>query len=342
MKFLISFSETTKAYDQYRQQKINKGQTSGSSTVFTGDGGGKIALFEQKGPFEPITELDSIVVDRPYGLKYVTGEGLYYTAGAPCTKDGVFSDQRIERIGLTGEKDLVIRKELFSLPRTVNRTENGLLVCSCGLDSIIEIGLDGDIFWNWNAVENGFPIAKNGKPRRIRQDIDHRAMKYPTNDQTTHPNSAIEHPHIEDTILATFYVQDGIYEINKITGKATPVKENLQKPHHIRYNNGEFTVANTKNGSMMILDPTYRVLAEHQIHYEHSTQPPGFKFVKDAIKTPNNTYFLGDVANFHLVEIDGLGMSKRYDLHRPNRLFQIEFVPDSFCLTQKSHYKGVS
>ena len=127
MKFVVSYPQTNWDYVKFRLNRIIRGADR-SNDVFSGSPGDEIELFEHNGELGGIKSLASYYPVKPFGMRYVAGEGLYFITGLPCCKDGVAGDEHIARLNDKGEIDLEIRSQLLTQVRSLRRTEKGLLV----------------------------------------------------------------------------------------------------------------------------------------------------------------------------------------------------------------------
>lgn len=329
MKFVVSYPQTNWDYVKFRLNRIIRGEDR-SNDVFRGSMGGKLQLFEHGGELGRITSIAEVYPDKPFGMQYVAGEGLYFLTGLPCPEDGTPANEHIVRLNDRGEIDLEIRSPLFSQLRSIRRTENGLLVTSSGVDAVLEVDLEGNLIWSWWAVEHGYDQAHGGGTRSIDKTIDHRLKCYPGRLQTTHMNSAIVDPLNPDRILTVLFYQGAIARINRATLQTEVVATGLSGPHHIRPHSGGYMVSNSRRGQVLLFDADFRLRESIQATGKHFP----VKWVQDAIETPFGTHLIADCNTFRLRELDASGRQKSFKTHLPNRIFQIEPVADDFNLPQ--------
>jgi len=301
----------------------------GSTDVFQGDPGGKIVLYESKEPGAKLKKLATIDTKKPYGMHYVPGEGLYFVAGDQCKGEASPGNERILRINPYGKLDLEIRSQLFSNLRSVKRTQQGILVSASGIDALLEYDLNGNLIWDWWATDSAYPFLQNGEIREIRKDTNHSSVVYPTQSQTTHINSGIEDPNNPQKILASLFHQNEIVAIDKETKELEVLLSNLKRPHHIRPQEGGFIVSNTRGGTVLVIDENFDVIQE----IEGNTKDPYFKrWIQDAIMTDRSSFLIADAMNFRLVE-QLRDKKYTYRIGAPNRVFQLEEVPEEFELS---------
>ena len=146
----------------------------------------------------------------------------------------------------------VVSSPLFNALHSISRTRRGYLVASTGLDLLVEFNRDGEILWNWWAIDHGFELTPTGHPREIDKSADHRTIQYGTLSQTTHVNSAVE---LHDgRFLASLFHQGMVIVIDRETGEWQTVLEGLDHPHSVRVLDEEhFTVADTVRGRALLV-----------------------------------------------------------------------------------------
>lgn len=325
MRFLVSYPQTNWDYVKFRLNRIVRGKDK-SNDVFHGSPGGKIQLLEQQEPFGKITLLDEIYPTKPFGMHYVEGEGLYFITGLPCCEDGVAGDEHIARLNEQGEIDLSIRSPLFSQLRSLRRTSRGLMVTSSGIDAILEVNLEGDVIWSWYATESGYSRAYGGGERVIDKKMDHRTKCYPGRLQTTHLNSAIVDPYDSDKVLTILFYQGAVARIDRKTLEHEIVIRELSGAHHIRNHSKGYMLANSRKGEVRVYDKNFHLIENHL------GTSPWFpvKWVQDAIETSASSYLIADCNTFNLRECNANGTKRKFNTRMPNRIFQIEAVPESF------------
>jgi hypothetical protein len=338
LKFLVSYAQTTWRYGLFRLNRIVQGRSpwvqklllAGMSDVFAGDPGGEIALYRRGENFGQIERLGSLSCVKPFGMEYVEGEGLYFLSGRICSEDGVAGDEHVVRRNPDGEIDLEIRSPLFNLPRTIQRTENGLLVAASGIDAILEIDLTGDVLWGWWATDHGYDRLKSGQRRELKKGIDHRLRCYPSHEQTTHINSAIVDPHDSSKVLAVLFYQGCVIRIDRRTQEHEVVIQGLRGPHHVRGTPEGYLVSNTRQGVAQLYDRSFRPAGE--VFGSNRKVPAVIRWTQDAIPTPYGTHLIADGNRFRILEVDGHGREAVFRFGMPKRVFQLQPVPDSFRL----------
>jgi hypothetical protein len=116
--------------------------------------------------------------------------------------------------------------------RPSSRGEDVFLVTSADTDLIAEINLQGEIVWEWWAMDHGFDQLPSGLPLECKKSTDRRPYTSISAENTTHVNSAIYMD--ADTILATFFHQGYFVKISKSTGKYEVIMQGLSHPHSVR------------------------------------------------------------------------------------------------------------
>lgn len=338
MRFLVSYAQTTWRYGLFRLNRIVGGRSprvqklllGGMSDVFAGEPGGEIALYERAEGFGEIRQLGAMPCIKPFGMDWVDGEGLYFLAGKICSQDGVPGDEHVARLAPSGEVDLEIRSPFFNLPRTVRRTEHGLLIAASGIDAIVEIDLAGEVLWCWWGTDHGFDQLKSGERRKLDKGIDHRTRCYPSHAQTTHMNSAIVDPHDPSKVLAVLFYQGAIVRIDRATQTHEIVASGLNGPHHVRGTTDGYLVSNTRAGVVQTYDRDFRPTAEVAGSNRHV--PKVIRWTQDALPTPYGTFLIADGNRFRLLEVDDTGREAVFRFGMPRRVFQLQAVPDAFVL----------
>ncbi len=331
MKFVVSYPQTNWDYVKFRLNRIIRGKDR-SNDVFRGSPGGKIELFKHHGNLGNITSLGVIHPTKPFGMHYVPDEGLYFITGLPCCEDGVAGDEHIARLNPSGEIDLEIRSPLLTQVRSLRRTERGFLVTASGVDAILELDFSGNILWSWWGTEHGFDMAYGGGKRVIDKTLDHRLNNYPGRLQTTHLNSAIVDPYDPNKILTILFYQGKVARIDRTTLQHEIVIENLNGAHHIRPHSLGYMLSNSRRGEVLVYDRQFQFIKS--VPGTNKLFP--VKWVQDAIEMPSGNHLIADCNSFKLRERDLNNREKTYTTGMPNRVFQIEPVPDDFTFGQLS------
>lgn len=327
MKFLISFPQTNWDYVKFRLNRILLGKDK-SNEVFKGSPGGKLELFEHLGELGRLRSIGTFHPVKPFGMQFVEGEGLYFVNGLTCSQTGVAGDEHISRLNARGEIDLEIRSPLLTQVRSLRRTERGLLVTACGIDALLEFDLEGRLIWSWWATEHGYDTAYGGGKRVIDKTADHRCVNYPGSRQATHLNSALVDPYDPSKVLTILFYQGQVARIDRVTGHHQIVISGLNGAHHLRPHPRGYMLSNSRRGEVLIYDRNFNLLG--RVPGTNRWFP--LKWVQDAVVTDRGTVLIADCNTFRLRERDDRGRERSVRTHMPNRIFQIEPVPDHFEL----------
>jgi hypothetical protein len=204
------------------------------------DGGktGLLCLLDETGKPQQAIELLS-----PAGMVRSNDGGIFVAAASTIHR--VSSD-------LTSIQTDVVNQPLFNVLHSLSRTQHGYLIASTGIDVLAEFDEQGNLLWDWWAIEHGFAMTPTGVPRVLDKAADHRSIKYGTLEQTTHVNSAAELP--DGRILATLFHQGMVIMIDRASGDWQPVLEGLDHPHSVRVlDEQHFTVADTARGRALLV-----------------------------------------------------------------------------------------
>lgn len=183
----------------------------------------------------------------------------------------------------------------------------GLLVASTGVDLVAEVtGRAEEPSWQWWATENGYPKDATGEVRDLDRTADHRGLNYDTKLHTTHVNSAL--PLDADRVLATFFHQGALMCIDRGTGKAVPLLEDLRRPHAVRrLDDQHLTLVDTGRGQALVV----RLGPELQAEVV-SRVDAGTTWLQDAW-FDGERWLLVDGANSRVVHADAAGRTLRVD-----------------------------
>ena len=212
-----------------------------------------------------------------------------------------------------------IKNKKFNSLHSLNKTENGFLLTSSGLDLILEINDSGNSIFEWWAIEHGFNKIPSGNERAIDKNKDHSIEIYPTLSQTTHINSAINYEH--NSILATLFHQGILIKINKNDGSYVNLLDGLSKPHAIYNTQDGFLLSDTYNNRSLILNREFKVVNEIN---------EKFKWVQDTILGSNGNFIIADADNNRMVEVsvqDKINsLISTYNFNKGWRIFQIKEI----------------
>jgi hypothetical protein len=186
----------------------------------------------------------------------------------------------------------------FNDIHSVSISSAGLIVTSTGIDSIIELNLNGEILWSWHGFQHGYAKDKFGVERCLDFNRNHNLYDYPTLTQTTHVNSAIESPKDTNIVYASLFHQGEIIKINKDNKKHSVVYRGLKNCHAICPFSDGFIVSDTKGMRICVFDKDFRYL---------QSIPVDSNWIADAFATTDKTHIVSDAHNFQISEIDNAG-----------------------------------
>ena len=177
---------------------------------------------------------------------------------------------------LYGEKLKTITNRWFSYIHTVDinrKHKNTLLVSSSGFDCIFEYSLsEKEKTFEWFAWENGFDhgldpetgeklfltrkkeVAEKyqAEGKKHLHISDPKNQKLPTAKRAAFINSVVYDPTHEKNIIATFFHEGAVYEINRETGAATKVLDGLKNPHGgMKLKENHYTGTSTTGGEII-------------------------------------------------------------------------------------------
>lgn len=140
----------------------------------------------------------------------------------------------------------------FNDLHSLRPSSRGVLVAATGVDVAAELSTKGKTLWQWWAAENGFLVNAMGEPWSLGKNNDHRKYSYDIELQLTHLNciAALD----DSTIVATFFHQNALVSIDRVSGDWSVILDGLVKPHAVRVlGDGLITVADTTNGTGILL-----------------------------------------------------------------------------------------
>ena len=188
----------------------------------------------------------------------------------------------------------------FNDLHSLERTRRGFLVTSSGVDSILEIGPDGELLFEWWAIDHGYAMTPSGQPRESGRGLDHRPMFYHTRFHATHVNSATIRDEDERFVLALLFHQGLLIEIDR----ALPVAEQkpriildkLVRPHALERTSMGWLFCNSLSKELVVLD--FDLTERKRIPYDG-------KWIQDCTMLSNGNIVLGDVDDHRIVELEG-------------------------------------
>lgn len=244
MEFLLSCISTKHSMlkkhwsDTSSKEQISCPLTAlGSSHKPKDDQGGLVCVVDEDGQVRC-----SLEMSMPAGMTYAD-DGF---------KVASMYDIHTVNADLTPAQHKTVSLPVFNMLHSLSRSRRGYLVASTGVDAILEFTSEGELLWDWWAMEHGFEETPTGEPRLLDKTMDHRGIKYGTLTQTTHVNSVAELP--DGTVLATLFHQGMVIAINRETGNWQAVLEGLDHPHSVRILNEDYiTIADTGRGRALLV-----------------------------------------------------------------------------------------
>lgn len=184
---------------------------------------------------------------------------------------------------------------------SLERTKRGLLVTASGTDCILELDLDGNLLWDWWAVEHGYALTPSGKERTPGRGQEHRDIYYHTRFQTTHLNCAnIQDPAEERFVLCLLFHQGQMIRIDRSLPAAEQhaevVLDGLARPHSLEKIPEGWIFCNSLSKELVIINDDLKVISN--IPYDGG-------WIQDCTRLPNGNILLNDVDNHVLVEFEG-------------------------------------
>jgi hypothetical protein len=280
------------------------------------DTGGRVVILDWKTK----QEVFSTAIRSAMGIDY--SDEMFYIASR---KDNAIY---VVDHSLRAKKSIGNRN--FNDLHSLVRTNSGLMLTSSGIDSIIEVDLNGNSLWMWCAVENGFNLNPIGDIRVIDKTADHRMLDYSTLTQTTHITSATYTDEKEEKVLATLFHQGAVIEIDKKSGKTRTVIEGLSAPHSVQKFGNSFMISDTNANRILLLNLKDTVIKE--IYGD-------FKWVQDARPLTNGNFIVADANNNRILEINSRGAI--VDEFHHSRNFKLFNVIEIKHLQSREKFKEV-
>jgi len=196
-----------------------------------------------------------------------------------------------------GHEQRRISHRLFNDLHTILPSRRGFLLTSSGIDSIVEIDPQGNLLYEWCALDHGYDRCPNGQQRLLDRELDHRYVLYDTMRHTTHVNSARFADESEETVLATLFHQGTVIAIDRASGEARTLLDGLDCPHDLRpypASPGSWLLSNTQQNETLILGEDWEIL--ERIKYD-------FQWVNSTIALEDGSLVIADVNNYRLVRV---------------------------------------
>jgi hypothetical protein len=233
----------------------------------------------------------------------------------------------------------------FNNIHTLLPSKRGFLLTSPGTDSILELDCQGNLLYEWCALDHGYTLlprgskrlldrsldhsdiqVSKGSERLLDRSLDHRHHFYPTDYHTTHVNSARFLDDQEKYILATLFHQGQVIEIEKHSGNFRTLLSGLNRPHDLRpYRNG-WLLSNTGVNQTLMLDANWQI--EQSIELD-------FNWVQSSAPMQDGSVVIADTNNNRLVRVylnsqREIQNSEERFFPTDWRIYQVEEVPEEY------------
>lgn len=320
MKFkkdiLVSFNLTKRLKDvrsEWEQALADSGERVLGTAITTqnADHGGKLVHFTYNDESDSFSISKEIEIPQPNGfIQELTG---ILVASMQTNSLHVFS----ENFQFVSE----IVSNVFNDLHSLAKSRNGYLVTSTGVDAIFEVSDTGEILWEfWFTDFQDYSNTPLGSKRKLSKSEDHRSKEYATVYQTTHVNSAImvkDDENSERYLLATLFHQGQLVRVDRTTNEIVIILDGLNCPHAIRQYDNYFTLCDSRNNRVLILNKDFSI---------HKEVKGDYNWVQDAFLVEDeNLLVLADSNNNRIIFHDLSTSSEeivKYD--EGWRIFQIE------------------
>lgn len=231
-------------------------------------------------------------------IKIRTPMGLYYDKSCKTLFTG--SDHWV--FGLSkGKIAKTLNNQYFNCIHGLAESLDNkkLWVVSTGIDAIVKIDIHHPekTLSSWFATENGYNISANGNVRYIDRNKNHQGINgYSTPEHTTHVNSVLEYK--RNKLLATFFHQGELVEINIKTSETKTILKGLKQPHNIRQASFGYIISDTNNQRVVKLNKNFKLVGKIK---------GDFNWVQDAIELRNRNIAIADANNGRIVIVNSNG-----------------------------------
>ncbi|MFZ5376043.1 MAG: hypothetical protein ACOZAN_00030 [Patescibacteria group bacterium] len=214
-----------------------------------------------------------------------------------------------------------ISNRAFNDLHSVTKTSRGYLVTSTGTDCIVELDAAGNTIWSlWFHQFPEYSKTPQGNSRQLDTLANHNLEDYPTVKQTTHVNSAIaigNNGKPEKYVLATLFHQGQLVRIDRETNKIEVLLEGLKCPHAIREYENCFTLCDSKNNRVLILNKDFSI---------RKIISGDYSWVQDAFINKEGSILVIADSNNHRIVYRDLNTEEESAIAYSNewRIFQIE------------------
>lgn len=263
-----------------RHQKYHGRKSNQSSRISDKDLGGKILLLKLP-DFSVVWEK---YITSPFGICFNEANQQIISTSSNSIK--LVSNNKIIK---------QYTNRLFNDLHSIAMLSSGqLITTSTGTDSIIILDKSdySKVDWAWLATENGYDVTPSGQHRKISKQLNYNKIITSTTEHTTHVNSAIVN---NDMIIATLFHQGYLIGIDIQTGQSKILIKGLACPHSIRKTSSGYTLCDTLNARVLLLDQHFNI--DQEINYN-------FDWVQDAILLSTHELLVADSNNSRIVMFD--------------------------------------
>ena len=209
---------------------------------------------------------------------------------------------------------------------TILPGKRGFLLASSGTDSIIELDRQGNLLYEWCALDHGYSLLPNGQKRLLDRSLDQRHYFYNTRIHSTHVNSARFLDTQETSILATLFHQGQVIEIEKCSGEARTLVSGLDRPHDLRPYREGWVLSNTGAGQTLVLNADWQIVQSLNMDLD---------WVQSSAPLHDDSLVIADTNHYRLVRayINNQGEiyhSEERSFPTDWRIYQVEEVPEEY------------
>lgn len=210
------------------------------------------------------------------------------------------------------------------------RTRRGLLVASSGTDVVLEIGLDGQLIYEWWAADHGYCISPAGLRRNQGRGHEHRDRFYHTRMQTTHLNAATFRDEDERLMLVVLFHQGQIIQVDRAAdASARPVVlvDGLARPHGLTRTPAGWLVASSAAAELLMFDENFVLTGRHAVD--------GGGWLQDVTMLSDGHILVNDVDQHCVLELapPGWQVVGRLAYHPNWRMDEITELPSHLAVT---------
>ena len=282
----------------------NRSRISGTNSKHKEDFGGLFAILD----LSKKRIINKVQLPQPTGFVISNG-GIFVNS---------MKENCIYRLSTSLKVEDRITNPLFNDLHTIVKTTRGFLVTSTGIDTILEVGRNGETLWShWLTDEKKYSRTPGGSIRIISKDLDHRNYSYSTLEQTTHVNSATYKD--ENSILATLFHQGIILEVDRKTGRTKKITNGLWCPHSIRRYKNSWLLSDSRNNSAILYNRDFT---------SKKVFKGDFDWVQDALlDEKTDRLFIADSNKHRIIVVDlATGLYDQIGYSKKWRIFRMELI----------------